>query len=232
MWHCCASCNNATCQNCYASQYLTASWVQYCLEIFIHILPCQHFLNHCFKGNAPTICGGMQRPSSGERRSDQAALHGVSPGRHICGLFARQRCYIWFQANFFYFISRILNLFSFLCRLGMGQVIKGMDRAMEGMCEGERRRLVIPPELGCTKGVLWRIFSKIFSLWRKGTTTCDPAKFLAPFPDWIAQIDQKKWRGEETRTVKREKWTMRKKIGCEFGSNNFIFKCKSNIFFK
>lgn len=111
MWHCCASCNNATCQNCYASQYLTASWVQYCLEIFIHILPCQHFLNHCFKGNAPTICGGMQRPSSGERRSDQAALHGVSPGRHICGLFARQRCYIWFQANFFYFISRILNLF-------------------------------------------------------------------------------------------------------------------------
>ncbi|XP_014215386.1 FK506-binding protein 2 isoform X1 [Copidosoma floridanum] len=36
----------------------------------------------------------------------------------------------------------------FTFQLGVGQVIKGWDKGLIDMCEGEKRKLIIPPELG------------------------------------------------------------------------------------
>ena len=36
----------------------------------------------------------------------------------------------------------------FNVQIGVGKVVKGWDQGIVGMCVGEKRRLVIPPELG------------------------------------------------------------------------------------
>ena len=52
----------------------------------------------------------------------------------------------------------------FKFQIGVGQVIKGWEEGVLGMCIGEKRRLIVPPELGYGDQVMIRIHLAVIPL--------------------------------------------------------------------
>lgn len=73
-----------------------------------------------------------------EEGEGEAAVKGDKLTVHYVGTFEDGRK----------FDSSLDRKIPFIFRLGAGQVIKGWDQGAEGMKVGEKRKLVIPPDLG------------------------------------------------------------------------------------
>lgn len=52
---------------------------------------------------------------------------------------------------------------TFNFNLGVGEVIKGIDIGMEGMCKGERRKIILPKELGYGDRAVGKLISSHMS---------------------------------------------------------------------
>ncbi len=85
--------------------------------------------------NAQLRIGVLRRADSCDRKS----ATGDRLSMHYTG---------WTRADGKVFDSSVKRGQPFDFTLGTGQVIKGWDNGLKGMCVGERRRLTIPSDLG------------------------------------------------------------------------------------
>lgn len=73
---------------------------------------------------------------------------------------SRPQCTVLYKAYVTFVISCLCNCAHGHTTVGAGQVIKGWDEGLQGMCVGEKRKLTIPPNKAYGTYLYFRSFMR------------------------------------------------------------------------
>merc|ERR1719427_284397 len=75
----------------------------------------------------------------------------------------------------------------FKFQIGVGQVIKGWEEGVQGMCPGEQRRLIVPPELGYGEEIAGYLKQQVETMQAAGGEQGEEAKKMLEDQDKLVE---------------------------------------------